>query len=203
MQPFVKILALLLVLLSIALILPGTAEYGQYLAIASLVVAVALLLTCLAGAAPAAPSGKAPVAEAVKPPPPAASGNQAQTELITLLGVFQEKGRFVDFLMEDITPFNDAEVGAVARSVHQGCRAALKEHFQIEPISKEPEGAPITVPAGYAADEFRLVGNLTGEAPFEGKVVHKGWRATSVKIPRALHSDKGRLPAIAPAQVEI
>jgi hypothetical protein len=103
--------------------------------------------------------------------------------------------------MEDITPFNDAEVGGVARAVHQGCKEALNEHFHIEPISPEGEGASITVPAGYAADEFRLVGNLSGEAPFTGKIVHKGWKTTSVKLPRVLKTD--RLPAIAPAQIEV
>ena len=141
------------------------------------------------------------VAEAVKPKPAAPSENQAQAEVVTLLGIFQEKGRLIDFLMEDITPFSDAEVGLVARAVHQGCKAALNEHFHIEPISPESEGTTITVPVGYAADEFRLVGNLAGEAPFAGKVVHKGWRTTSVKLPRVLKVDG--LPAIAPAQVEV
>jgi hypothetical protein len=137
----------------------------------------------------------------VKPAPAAIPQNQAQAEVVTLLGVFQEKGRFVDFLMEDITPHSDAEVGLVARAVHQGCKAALNEHFHIEPISPGGEGATITVPAGYAADEFRLVGNLSGEAPFTGKLVHHGWRTTSVKLPRVLNAD--HLPAIAPAQIEI
>ena len=89
----------------------------------------------------------------------------------------------------------------MARAVHQGCKAALNEHFHIEPISAEGEGATITIPAGYSADEFRLVGNLSGEAPFTGKIVHKGWKTTSVKLPRVLKTD--RLPAIAPAQVEV
>ena len=103
--------------------------------------------------------------------------------------------------MEDITPYSDADVGGVARAVHQGCKAALKEHFHIEPVSTDGEGATITVPAGYSADEFRLVGNLSGDAPFTGKVVHKGWKTTSVKLPRVLKTD--HLPAIAPAQVEV
>ena len=83
-----------------------------------------------------------------------------------------------DFLMEDITPHTDAEVGMVARTVHQGCKAVLNEHFHIEPISTAGEGASITVPVGDAADDFRLVGNLAGEAPFTGKLVHQGWRTT-------------------------
>ena len=191
-----KIAAVLLVLLNAALLVPAAANYSQILATASLITALALLIAMFTRAA-----AKPAVAEAVKPSPAAVPQNQAQAEVVTLLGVFQEKGRLIDFLMEDITPHTDAEVGMVARAVHQGCKAALNEHFQIEPISPAGEGASITVPVGYAADEFRLVGNLAGEAPFTGKLVHQGWRTTLVKLPRILKTD--RLPPIAPAQVEV
>jgi len=196
----VKIVALLLVILNAALLVPAATDYSQYLVIASIIASV-LLLSLVFNSGNSKPAATPVVAEAVKPMPAVSSQNQAQAEVVTLLGVFQEKGRFIDFLMEDITPFNDAEVGLVARAVHQGCKAALNEHFHIEPISTQGEGASITVPAGYAADEFRLVGNLAGEAPFTGKVVHQGWRTTSVKLPRVLKAE--RLPPIAPAQVEI
>ena len=191
-----KIAAVLLVLLNAALLVPAAANYSQVLVTASLITALALLIAMFTRAA-----ARPAVAEAVKPSSAAVPQNQAQAEVVTLLGVFQEKGRLIDFLMEDITPHTDAEVGMVARAVHQGCKAALNEHFQIEPISPAGEGASITVPIGYAADEFRLVGNLAGEAPFTGKLVHQGWRTTLVKLPRILKTD--RLPPIAPAQVEV
>ena len=191
-----KIAAVLLVLLNAALLVPAAANYSQVLVTASLITALALLIAMFTRAA-----AKPAVAEAVKPSSAAVPQNHAQAEVVTLLGVFQEKGRLIDFLMEDITPHTDAEVGMVARAVHQGCKAALHEHFHIEPISPAGEGASITVPIGYAADEFRLVGNLAGEAPFTGKLVHQGWRTTSVKLPRILKTD--RLPPIAPAQVEV
>ena len=194
-----KTAAVLLVLLNAALLVPAAANYSQFLATASLITALALLIAMFTTASK--PAAKPAVAEAVKPSPAAVPQNQAQAEVVTLLGVFQEKGRLIDFLMEDITPHTDAEVGMVARAVHQGCKAALNEHFQIEPISPAGEGASITVPIGYAADEFRLVGNLAGEAPFTGKLVHQGWRTTSVKLPRILKTD--RLPPIAPAQIEV
>lgn len=195
----VKIFAVLLVLLNAALLLPAAPDTTRILAFAC--VAVALTLAALlfkGGSAAVAPA----VAEAVKPAPAAAPQNQAQAEVVTLMAVFQEKGRLVDFLMEDIAPYDDAQVGAVARAVHEGCKAALNEHFQIEPVSAV-EGESITVPAGHPADEYRLVGNLSGGAPFSGKVVHKGWRTTSVKLPRVLNPDEKRLPVIAPAQVEV
>ncbi|MES2924436.1 MAG: DUF2760 domain-containing protein [Verrucomicrobiota bacterium] len=200
-----KIAAILLVVLNAAMLFPATAGITPYLVIASVLAAISVLAFVITGENTEAPPHHeptpVPVAEAVKPIPAAASQNQAQAEVVTLLGVFQEKGRLVDFLMEDITPHSDAEVGMVARAVHQGCQAALNEYFQIEPISPQGEGATISVPADYASDEFRLVGNLAGEAPFTGKVVHQGWKTASVKLPRVLKAD--RLPVIAPAQVEI
>lgn len=195
-----KIAAILLLILNLALLVPAADPYAPYLAFASVIVTLALLIAIFTPRQ-ADPVPTPAVAEAVKPVPTAIPQHQAQAEVVTLLGIFQEKGRFVDFLMEDISPYSDAEVGSVARAVHQGCKDALNEHFQIEPIRAEGEGASITVPAGYSAEEFRLVGNLSGEAPFTGKIVHKGWKTTSVKLPRVLKSDQ--IPAIAPAQIEV
>lgn len=198
--------ALLIVIPNTAILALGVTGFVEYIALFSLILGLLLLLSVFIplSAFTSEKSNLSPkpaVAEAVKPAPAAPSQNQAQAEVVTLLGVFQEKGRFIDFLMEDITPYDDSQVGQVARAVHQGCKAALNEHFHIEPISPGGEGASITVPVGYAADEFRLVGNLAGEAPFTGKLVHQGWRTTSVKLPRVLKTD--HLPAIAPAQVEV
>lgn len=204
MNHLAKFAAVLLILLSAALLVPAASEYIEEIAIASLVVAILLIFALFANGGHAKHAPQPVAAEAVKPAALAPlPKNYAQAEIITLLGVFQDKGRLVDFLMDDITPYTDEQVGSVVRAVHQGCKSALQEHFAIEPVAAEAEGAVITVPAGYAADEFRLVGNLAGEAPFKGTLVHKGWKVKSVKLPRVLHADENRLPAIAPAEVEI
>jgi hypothetical protein len=204
MKPFIQILAILLVLLSATLLVPDARESIPQIAMASLVLAVLLLIASFASGGREAPVPKPAAAEAVKPAPaPATPKPQTHVEAVTVLGMFQEKGRLVDFLMDDITPYSDEQVGSVVRAVHQGCRAALQEHFSIEPVAAQSEGTDITVPAGYAVDEFRLVGNLRGAAPFKGVLVHKGWKVKSVKLPRALHADENRLPAIAPAEVEV
>jgi hypothetical protein len=79
----------------------------------------------------------------------------------------------------------------------------LHEHFKVTPISEAEEGSRITVPAGYAADEYRLTGQISGEPPFTGTLLHKGWKTESVKLPRILKTSEKRLPSIAPAQVEL
>jgi hypothetical protein len=129
--------------------------------------------------------------------------SNADADVVILLSIFQEKGRLVDFLMDDIAGYSDAQVGAAGRVLHEGCRAALLEHFGIRPIREEGEGSKVTVPPQYAPDDYRLVGRISGEPPFTGTLVHHGWRAEWVKLPRLVTTSADRLPAIAPAEVEV
>jgi hypothetical protein len=142
-----------------------------------------------------------PVPAPVPVQPPAPTTKQAEAEIVAFFALLQEKGRLVDFLMEDVTPYEDAEVGVAARVIHQGCRQVLQEYFKISAISEAQEGAEVTVPAGYSPDQYRLVGKLTGEPPFIGTLLHKGWKTEFVKLPRIVVTE--RLPAIAPAEVEL
>jgi hypothetical protein len=48
-----------------------------------------------------------------------------------------------------------------------------------------------------------LVGKISGPAPFSGVLVHHGWKTDAVNLPRVLRSSTNRLPAIAPAEVEL
>jgi len=132
-----------------------------------------------------------------------AAGNQAEAEIVSFLAILQERGRLVDFLMEEITTYDDAQVGAAARVVHEGCKAALREHFNIRSVCEENEGSSVTLPVGYAADEYRLIGNIRGAGPFSGTLVHRGWKTEWVKLPRILQVNADRLPTIAPAEVEL
>jgi hypothetical protein len=145
---------------------------------------------------------QAPQPAVIQPPsPPPPAENTAEAEIVAFFALLQEKGRLVDFLMEDLASYEDAEIGAAARVVHEGCKQVLQEHFKIHAIAEADEGSQITVPAGFAADEYRLVGKLSGDPPFTGKLVHKGWKTDAVKLPRLV--DTRRLPAIAPAEVEL
>ena len=129
--------------------------------------------------------------------------NQTDAEIVSFLAMLQARGRLVDFLMDDINAYGDAQVGAAARVVHTGCKAALLEHFRISPVRTESEGATVQVAAGYSPDEYRLLGKISGPAPFSGVLVHHGWKTDTVNLPRILRSSTDRLPAIAPAEVEL
>ena len=124
-----------------------------------------------------------------------------QTAVLQLLGLLQREARFVDFIQEDVAPYTDAEIGAAARVVHEGCRKVLREHFAIQPVRTEAEGSRITLQAGFDATAVRLTGNVVGQAPFTGTLGHRGWQVTAVKLPQL--TDTAAAHVIAQAEVEL
>jgi len=144
-----------------------------------------------------------PVAEPAHPASQQREDIQPDAQIVHLLSMLQEKGRLVDFLMDDINAYSDAQVGAAARVIHAGCKSVLQDHFEISPVRTEREGSTVQVPAGYSADEYRLVGRIAGAAPFSGVLVHPGWKTDVVKLPQLLRGASDRLPVIAPAEVDV
>ncbi len=122
----------------------------------------------------------------------------AALQMLTLL---QTEARFIDFVKEDLTGFSDADIGAAARVVHEGSQKALNEYFVLEAILSEEEESQVTLEAGFNASEIRLTGNVVGEAPFKGTVVHRGWRAVEVKLPKLSEGHDAKI--IAPSEVEL
>jgi hypothetical protein len=141
-----------------------------------------------------------PAAQIVTSPAPAKP--PTRSEAVTLLEVLQREGRLIDFLKEPITSYADAQIGAAVRDIHRDCSAALDRIFGIAPLRPEGDGAPITVPARFSAAQFRLTGNVTGEAPYRGTLRHAGWQATRLQLP-TWNGDPSVGQVIAPAQVEI
>jgi hypothetical protein len=110
----------------------------------------------------------APMLPAAQP-----QGGQA----VQLLAVLQREGRLVDFCEEELAGFPDAQIGAAARTVHAGCRKALRESFTLQAVRSEAEGAPVEIPAGFDPRAVRLTGNVVGNPPFMGVLRHHGWKA--------------------------
>lgn len=149
------------------------------------------------GAAPATPGARA---EAPKPAAPELREAPHEAAL-QLLGLLQRDARLIDFVEEDITPHADADIGAAARIVHEGCRKVLREHFSIEPLRTEAEGSRITLEEGFDAAAIRLTGNVVGQPPFRGSLSHRGWKVVDSRLPRLV---AGHDPAIvAQAEVEL
>lgn len=135
--------------------------------------------------APAAPTLRAPTAESA----------------LQLLNLFQREARLIDFAHENLGAYSDADIGAAARVVHEGCARVLREHFTIEPVRSEAEGSRITLEEGFDAASVRLTGNVVGQAPFKGTLSHRGWRASKVQLPQLAEKHDARV--LAPAEVEL
>jgi hypothetical protein len=141
---------------------------------------------------PPAPQPKKP--QAPKLPP--------RSEAITLLAALQREARFVDFIQESLAGYSDAQIGAAARDVHRDCGAVLQRIFVLRPAVTDEEGKDVEIPAGFDAGRWRLTGNVTGEPPFRGRLVHPGWEATACELPTwSGHAAAARI--VAPAEVEL
>lgn len=140
-------------------------------------------------------------------PAPAAAPTPVQLRVATpesalqVLTLLQREARLIDFAHEDLSAYSDADIGAAARVVHEGCARVLKEHFTIAPVRSEAEGARITLEAGFDASAVRLTGNVVGQAPFKGVLTHRGWRATEVRLPQLSKGHDASM--IAAAEVEL
>jgi hypothetical protein len=119
---------------------------------------------------------------------------------VQLLALLQRDGRLVDFLMEDVAAYSDAQIGSAVRDVHAGCRRALDRYVTLEPILDGREGEATTI-AQVNPASVRLVGNVTGQPPFRGTLLHRGWRTTRVDLP-PLGADATR-SVVAQAEVEV
>lgn len=157
-------------------------------------------LAALRGAKSAAMPRSQPAAA---PAPPRAEPTQTGEALI-LLALLQEKGRFLDYLMEDIGAYSDAQVAAASRVVHQGCAAVIRESLALAPAHAGKEGDRITVEASADAQRYRLIGKLGGAPPYSGVVLHRGWKSAKLALPRHTRPiDPSGENLITPIEVEV
>ena len=139
------------------------------------------------------PPKPAPVVALPQPAPTAAA--------LQMLAILQREGRLIDFLQEDLSLYEDEQIGAAVRSVHAGCKQGIESHVTLEPVVKDDEGSTITIPAGFDASAIRLTGNVSGNPPFKGVVRHRGWRAAKVDLPQLTSNANAQV--VAAAEVEV
>lgn len=184
--------------------LPATFDALHLLLAVSSVISLALLLARSGKktAAPQTVSAPLPVEPARPAPPPApVLKTHSPDAALQLLSLLQQEARFVDFLHEDLKGFSDAEIGAVARVVHEGGKKTLQQYFRLEPVRSETEESRLTLPAGFNAAEVRVTGNVVGQPPFIGTLVHRGWKAVEANLPKLADGHDARI--IAQAEVEL
>jgi len=137
-----------------------------------------------------------------KEPAPPAPKRPSRSEALTLLATLQREARFVDFVMEPLEGYADAQIGAVARDVHRDCGKTLQRLFAFEPILTDEEGAEVEVPAGFDPGHYHLTGNVVGEPPFRGQLTHHGWTAQKCDVP-AWSGAEAAASIVAPVEVEM
>jgi hypothetical protein len=148
------------------------------------------------------PSEAASVAAAAREekPPAQQPPSRVTATAMQILAVLQRDGRLIDFLMEDLKPYADAQVGAAARDVHTGCRRALQQYLTMVPVLAGMEGDRVTVEAGTEAGIVHVFGNVTGQPPFQGVLKHRGWAVDRIDLPVIPATTRA---VVAPAEVEV
>jgi hypothetical protein len=117
------------------------------------------------------------------------------------LSVLQRDGRLLDFFDEELSLYDDEQIGAAVRSVQEDCKKTIKKYIDPKPVIDNEEGETITIEPGFDIDAIKLVGNVAGDPPFKGTLKHRGWRAGKNEIPKL--SDIQDSTIIIPAEVEI
>lgn len=135
-------------------------------------------------------------------PTPVMTPKPARSDALTLLATLQREARFVDFFQEQLDGYADAQIGAAVRDVHRDTAAVLKRLFELQAVSNAEEGAAVSIPDGPEAARYRLTGNVTGQAPASGRLVHSGWEATKCDLPIWTGPDSAA-KIIAPAEIEV
>lgn len=118
-----------------------------------------------------------------------------------LLTVFQRDGRFVDFISEDLTRYEDVQIGAAVRDIHDGCKTAMKKYVSLKPVIDSGEGEDVVIEEGFNPSAVKLTGNVTGQPPFKGVLRHRGWQVAKLERPKLSGGEASQV--IAPAEVEI
>ena len=145
------------------------------------------LKTAAAGPRPAAQPKPEPA-----PPSPAYA--------LQLLAILQRDSRLIDFLMEDIAAYEDEQIGAAVRSLHDQARDSLGRYLSLQPVIDGVEGA-YTRPATADPAAVKFIGNVPAGKPEGGTLRHKGWRAAKMDLPAV--NPKQDASIIAPAEIEI
>jgi hypothetical protein len=143
-----------------------------------------------------APKPARPEKPAAPPPPVFKPADGA----LQILGILQRDSRIVDFLMEDISSYEDEQIGAAVRSMQSSAREALVRYVSLTPVIDGVEGTFTKAPSSDPAS-VKFLGNVPATGATGGTLRHRGWRATSVSLPPL--NPKQDNAVIAPAEIEV
>ena len=129
------------------------------------------------------------------------SATERKKQAIQLLTILQREGRLLDFLKEDLGPFDDQQIGVAVRSIHENCKKALESCLDLKAVLDQEEGSEVIVSEDFDPGAIKLKGNVSGNPPYKGVLQHRGWRVVRFDLPTL--SSPMDPDIIAPAEVEI
>ena len=145
----------------------------------------------------ATPEAVAEPAVVTEPPPAPVVRNDA----VTLLATLQREARLVDFLMEPIDDYADAQIGAAVRDIHRDSRSVLDRLFAIVAVVDQSEGSAVDISDGVTGGRLRLIGE-TDSGQTSGTLAHHGWQAARCELP-TWNGNTAAVDVIAPAEVDV
>lgn len=119
---------------------------------------------------------------------------------IQLLSDLQKEGRLVDFLEEDLTEYEDDEIGSSVRGIHEGCKKVMDKVLEKEKLLDQEEESSVRVNKDYNPNELKLSGRVSENFPQKGVLVHPGWKVKNLKLSTR---PKASSDIICPAEIEI
>ena len=145
--------------------------------------------------APAPEVAAEPLVAAEPQPAPA-----VRNDAVTLLASLQREARLVDFLMEPIDEYADAQIGAAVRDIHRDSRSVLDRLFAIVPVVDQSEGSAVDISDGVAGGRLRLIGE-TDSGQTSGTLAHHGWQSARCELP-TWNGSTAAIDVIAPAEID-
>ena len=123
--------------------------------------------------------------------------------LLDFVELLQSNGRFIDFVMGDISSIDNETVGAASRVVHQGLSGFIGEFMKIEHIRSEVEGQTINVEAGEESFLYNFIGGDDLELPQSGRLIHRGWKVSQMMLPKKTKNRSKADTVVQRAEVEL
>ncbi|WP_020589035.1 DUF2760 domain-containing protein [Desulfobacter curvatus] len=117
------------------------------------------------------------------------------------ISVLQREGRLLDFFAEELSVYDDDQIGAAVRSIQEDCKKSVDKYLSLVPVIDKEEGDEVEVEPGFDPNAITLTGNVSGEPPFKGVLRHRGWKAAKNEVPKL--SDVQDASIVAPAEVEV
>lgn len=117
------------------------------------------------------------------------------------ISVLQREGRLLDFFAEELSVYDDEQIGAAVRSIQEDCKKSVNKYLSPVPVIDKEEGDVVEVQLGFDPNAIKLTGNVSGEPPFRGVLRHRGWKAAKNEVPKL--SDVQDTSILAPAEVEV